>query len=437
MGQPAAGAAAAMQRSKSGRRMGLRSLVRACWSPPMSDCECYGDRQEVVVEYSAMLLPPPRIPSPSSSLQSLLMASLPDDLLVECLARVPRGSIRQCAMVCRHWRTIVQSDLYYRARGKLRMLESFVVVFGGIGSGLSSATYSQSTGQWQAGLLFPDNHDHDHDTSSSDHTFIHAQSAVLQHRILVLGATLAGDCTMVYDTWRRTVARAAPMLLPRKKFACCVIGDRVYVAGGASRCRASRDIVMHEAEVYDPELDTWRRLPDMRHRRYGCIGAAVDGIFYVIGGIRRPYAYLSSMDCFDPRVNAWLKSRPLPIGGGCVISCTVVGSCIYMLSSHAVELSFWRYDTRGQAWSRINLPPIPSPLRIDNLLKFSCVTVGSAVHIIQVGGCIDDLLRRGGRNPRGLREGLVLVYDTRGQEWSKAPHLPDMRNGAVCAVVQC
>jgi hypothetical protein len=122
------------------------------------------------------------------------------------------------------------------------------------------------------------------------------------------------------------------------------------------------------------------------------LGAAVNGIFYVIGGLKfssmlglsmQPYAYVASMDAFDTKLNCWQKTRVLPMGG-CVIACTVVGRAIYMLTSHAVELSFWKYDTWDESFTRVKPPPIPSPLRIDNFLKFSCVTMGSDVYIIQV-----------------------------------------------------
>lgn len=234
------------------------------------------------------------------------------------------------------------------------------------------------------------------------------------------------------------------MLCPRKKFACCVISNRIFVAGGALISDSTRAAIV-DAEEYIPELDVWKPIVNMPRKRYGCLGAAVNGIFYVIGGLKfgnmnglcmQPYAYVSSMDSFDPKTNAWLKTKALPMGG-CVIACTVVGSCIYMLSSHAVELSFWKYVTDTDSWTRIKQPPIPSPLRMDNVLKFNCVTMGSLVYIIQVGGSIDDLLRRSGRNARGLKEGLVLIYDTKLQEWQRGPDLPYVQNGAACAVVEC
>ncbi|KAJ7518060.1 hypothetical protein O6H91_21G052600 [Diphasiastrum complanatum] len=374
---------------------------------------------------------------------------------MECLVRVPRASLQGCMMVCQKWRQILKSDEYYELRRQIGRIDVLLFVFGGAGAGLASAIYCKSSGGWNAGLLctyraLVDN-DWLLDYYSADHALLYAQPTVIKNKIFILGAAPSPsfksgglDCTIIYDAWTKTLTRGAPMLFPRKKFACCVIANQIFVAGGAYRNDYSRD-AMFDAEVYVPELDAWKPLANMPRKRYGCLGAAVNGMFYVIGGLKfsstfglsiQPYAYVSSMDCLDPKTNIWQKTKALPMGG-CVIACTVVKSCIYMLSSHAVELSFWKYNTLDDSWCKIKPPPIPSPLRIDNYLKFSCVTVGSSVYIIQVGGSIDDLLRRSGRNARGLKEGLVLIYDTSLEEWSRGPDLPYVKNGAACAVVHC
>jgi hypothetical protein len=348
---------------------------------------------------------------------------------------------------------VLKSPSYYELRRIVGRLESLLFVFGGAGTGLKSAVYCKSNGGWGAGLLFNTDSIQGNewylDYHSADNSLLYAQSAILNQQIFILAAIPCpisgnGDCTIVYDAWTMSLTRRAPMLCPRKKFACCVISNRIYVAGGALINDSTRAAIV-DAEEYIPELDVWKPIANMPRKRYGCLGAAVNGIFYVIGGLKfgnmnglsmQPYAYVGSMDSFDPKTNTWLKTKALP-NGGCVIACTVVGSCIYMLSSHAVELSFWKYVTDTDSWTRIKKPPIPSPLRMDNVLKFNCVTMGSLVYIIQVGGSIDDLLRRSGRNARGLKEGLVLIYDTKLQEWQRGPDLPYVQNGAACAVVEC
>ncbi|GLJ13719.1 hypothetical protein SUGI_0218910 [Cryptomeria japonica] len=420
----------------------LRRLMKSCWMPPQSCTELsrqqhQRDREEEEEE------------------ETSFMDLLPDDLFAECLARLPRSSLQSSMAVCHRWHQLLISQDYYNLRRKIGRLENMLYVFGGAGSGLASAVYSKNSKSWKAGLLFSarainvSSNGWLLDYHTCHNSLLYAQPAVVGNKIFILGAIPGPGCgslnyTLVYDTWTKSLIRRAPMICTRKKFACCVISGRIYVAGGSLRRDSTREAIVN-AEEYVPGLDLWRPISNMPRKRYGCLGASVDGIFYVIGGLKfgrknrfsvQPYAYVSSMDSYDPKTDTWLKTKPLPMGG-CVIACAVMGSYIYMLCSHAVELSLWRYDARKDTYSRIKSPPIPSPLRMDNVLKFCCVTMGSFVYIVQVGGSIDDLLRRSGRCARGLKEGLVLIYDTKLQEWCRGPDLPYVKNGAACAVVEC
>eukprot|EP00249_Psilotum_nudum_P007999 c20970_g1_i1 orf=382-1662(+) len=419
--------------TRKGARHGLRRLMEACWTSPSSECECECEEEP----------------------EQRLLASVPDDVLLECLSRLPRESLPSSMTVCQKWRSLLKSAEYYEHREKVGRLESLLFVFGGGGTELASAVCYKRREGWESSLLFSPRallgNEWLLDCHVADHALLHAQPAVVKHRIFILAVSPCPswknenhDCTIVYDVWTKSIERKSPMLCPRKKFACCVISNRIFVAGGSRRGDSSRNAIM-DAEEYNPERNEWTPIANMPRKRYGCLGAAVDGIFYVIGGLKfgsivglsaKPYTYVGSMDSFNPKTNTWQKTRFLPMGG-CVIACTVVASCIYMLSNHAVELSFWKYNTVNDSWTKIKPPPIPSPLRLDNRLKFSCVTVGTAVYIIQVSGSIDDILRRSGRQGRGLKEGLVLIYDTFLEEWSRGPNLPFVKAGASCAVVRC
>ena len=240
------------------------------------------------------------------------------------------------------------------------------------------------------------------------------------------------------------------MLFSRKKFAVAAVSGKIYVAGGGPRTTA--------VEEYDPEEDNWRVVATASRSRYGCIGASADGVFYVIGGLKlgasgndfsraaaagaEAHLYASSMDLYDVESRAWLRSRAVP-GGGCVVAACAAVGFIYVLASHAVELSFWRFDARRKSgggfgeWRRIRSPPLPAQVRVDSTVRFSCAGVGDKVVLVQVSGCIDDLLRRSGRSTRGLKEGLVLVYDTAAEEWARAADLPGIIRRAACVCVEC
>jgi len=310
-------------------------------------------------------------------------------------------------------------------------------------SGLKWAVYNKNSNVWMRGSLSPltvlnmCGHAWWLDFLGGENPVFYAQPAVLNHKIFILGyhshRSTHRSCTMVYDTWTQSVIRRAPMMNPRRNFACCVISGRIYVAGGSmKRRRASRDAI-----VYIPESDLWKPIPKMPTRRSGCLGAAVDGIFYVIGGYNLgektscfssavgPYLYMSSMDSYDPETNTWRETKEgLPLLAR-VIACTVMGSHIYVLCSDPFQLSFFKYDTVNASWSRVNLPFIPTfnP-------NFSCVTMGSYIYIKQVQGCIVDLIGR------SRITGLVLIYDIEMQVWSRGLDFPLLGSGAIYVVVE-
>lgn len=248
-----------------------------------------------------------------------------------------------------------------------------------------------------------------------------------------------------YNTWSGSIVSKPGMLNARKKFATAVVGGKIYIAGGACRTAV--------VEEYDPNSETWRVVASAPRKRYGCIGASVNGVLYVIGGLKigacssravsgaQANVYTSSMDLYDVKSREWLRSRAVPDGGCVVASCGVAGY-LYVLASHAVELSFWRFNgckTNGGfgEWCRIKGPPLPAQVRLDSTVRFSCVGIGDKVVLVQVMGCIDDLLRRGGRSTRGLKEGLVLVYDPAAGEWSRGADLPEVIPRAACVSVEC
>ncbi|KAK3205392.1 hypothetical protein Dsin_019438 [Dipteronia sinensis] len=374
------------------------------------------------------------------------ISSLPDDLLLECLSRVPSSSLPSLSLVSRRWSRLLLSPSFFHLRRHLHLLHHSLFA-------LSSTTLHSAT------LLFDD----DTTCSSWVHPFpflpLHSpsfanfQSFLSQARLSAIGPRIfiiGRNAMLRYDTWTRTVLSCSPMLFPRKKFASAVVSAKIYVAGGSYSTSTQPATV----DEYDPETDTWRVVSHAPRVRYGCIGASVDGVFYVIGGLKMGgegatmaagrreahVLYASSMDLYDVEARAWLRSRALP-GGGCVVGACASMGHVYILANHAVELSFWRFDARRKSrgfgeWSRIKSPPLPGQVRVDSRVKFSCVGVGDKVCLVQVMGCIDDLLRRSGRSLRGFKQALVLVYNTASGDWTRGPDLPDVIPRAACVHFQ-
>ncbi|KAK3001405.1 hypothetical protein RJ639_020661 [Escallonia herrerae] len=364
------------------------------------------------------------------------ISSLPEDLILECLSRVPHYSLPSISLVCRRWSHLLHSSAFYhlrRRRGHLHLTVFAVFVSdSGVHSSIHRLGHDDS---WNTTSFLADDA-----VSAARCTFSHARLAAIDRKIFLIGR----DAMIRCDTWTGTVTEAPAMLVPRNKFAASVVAGKIYVAGGAARAAT--------VEEYDPETNTWRVVASAPRKRYGCIGASLDGVFYVIGGLKigasgygtsraEANVYASSMDLYDVEAYGWLRSRVVP-GGGCVVAACAAGGYVYVLASHAVELSFWRFNgcRSGGAfgeWCRMKSPPLPAQARVDSRVRFNCVGVGDQVVFIQVMGCIDDLLRRNGRSTRGLKEGLVLVYHSHTGEWCRGVHLPEGVRRAACVCVEC
>ncbi|KAM7522962.1 hypothetical protein LguiA_012864 [Lonicera macranthoides] len=391
-------------------------------------------------------------PCPASTFHrrtATTISSLPDDILLECLSRVPPSSLPSLSLVCRRWSLLLDSPSFHHLRRRLGLLHPSVFALSLNISGLCASILQldHDGGSWRT-TSFPFFPDDVVSQGCFHNLFSHARVAAIGRQVYIIGRNAMLRC----DTWTGAVTPKPAMLFPRKNFAASVVAGKIYVAGGSARTPA--------VEEYDPESNAWCVVANAPRKRYGCIGACVDGVFYIVGGLKigiteneqprasrasgaEAHVYASSMDLYDVEEGVWLRSRAMP-GGGCVVAACAAGGHLFMLASHAVELSFWMFNGRRQGggggfgeWCRLKSPPLPAQVRLDSRVRFSCVGIGEKVVLIQVGGCIDDLLRRSGRGIRGLKEGLVLVYDSAAGEWSRGVDLPELSRRAACICVEC
>uniref|UniRef100_A0ACD5XYR1 Uncharacterized protein n=1 Tax=Avena sativa TaxID=4498 RepID=A0ACD5XYR1_AVESA len=368
------------------------------------------------------------------------ISALPDDLILECLVRVPRASLPPLPAVCRRFADLLASNAFLqlrRARGLLQpsLLAVSVSDHGGF---FSQALLQFRPGQQQvqvAALPLPLALLH-----CGGSVFAHARAVTLGREIFLVGR----GATMRVDAHTGAARACAPTLFPRKKFAAAAVGGRIYVAGGSARTAA--------VEEYDPVADAWRVVAEAPRRRYGCAGAGAGGVFYVAGGVAvsgdgaralEAHVCAGSVDALHVASGAWARPRALP-GGGCVMGACGVGAHLYVVASHAVELSFWRWhggagrgsDLRaGGGWVALEAPPMPR----------GSVGLGMAVRVAMAGigretvTAVMSAAAVRGHNAVGAVpfDGMVLAYDIAGGKWSRAPDLPPGFRRAACAGVDC
>ncbi|CAL4911723.1 unnamed protein product [Urochloa decumbens] len=390
-------------------------------------------------------------PAASDAEEESPISALPHELLLECLARVPRASLPALPAVCRRFAALLASEGFLhlrRAHGRLRPCLLAVSV--------SSAHFARALLQLGASsvpeldvaaLPLPSPLPH---CSGSSSAFAHARAVALGRDVYLIGR----GATLRVDALTGASHACAPTLFPRKKFAAAAVGGRIYVAGGSARTAA--------VEEYDPSADAWRVVAEAPRRRYGCAGAGAGGVFYVAGGVAvssggdgsggatralEAHACAGSVDALHVASGAWAWSaRPRAVpGGGCVVgACGAGDGHLYVVASHAVDLSFWRWNggvNRGGGgggpggWVALEAPPVPR----------GSVGLGMAVRVAMagVGGdrvtAVVNATAVRGHNAAGggALEGMVLVYDIGGGKWSRAPDLPPGFRRAACAAVEC
>ncbi|KAG7011961.1 F-box/kelch-repeat protein, partial [Cucurbita argyrosperma subsp. argyrosperma] len=142
--------------------------------------------------------------------------------------------------------------------------------------------------------------------------FIYVIGGRLCENIAPVDNQIRSELEVRRQVWRYNVRenkwyKCAPLIVPRFDFACAVINDKIYVAGG--KCQLCTATGMASSEVYDPALDEWQSLPDMSTSRHKCVGVTWQGKFHVIGGFAGNNDYIGNMERSSAEVYDGEESR--------------------------------------------------------------------------------------------------------------------------------
>ncbi|KAL6996512.1 hypothetical protein U1Q18_006644 [Sarracenia purpurea var. burkii] len=243
-----------------------------------------------------------------------LVPGLPNDVVLECLIRVPYDHFSSVASVCRSWKGEIELPEFW-ARRKIAGFSQPVVVMaqarvdptqvatGAVKLSVNPAyrlTISQpETAQWNELPPVP---------GYSDGLPMFCRLAGVGLNLVVMGGWdpvtwEVSNEVFVYNfvsaTWRRGADMPGG---PRSLFACASDLDRtVLVAGGHDKEKNA----LRSAMVYDVAEDEWVQLPDMAMDRDECKGVFHGGKFHVIGGYNTEMQgqFSTTAEAFD--VAAW------------------------------------------------------------------------------------------------------------------------------------
>jgi N-acetylneuraminic acid mutarotase len=101
---------------------------------------------------------------------------------------------------------------------------------------------------------------------------------------------------------------------PREHLGVAALGGLVYALGGRT---AGLTTNLSTAEVYDPRLRRWSRLPEMPSARGGTAAGSAGGVVVSVGGEGENGRTFRQAEAFDPATRRWrsLAANPLPRHG--------------------------------------------------------------------------------------------------------------------------
>jgi RHS repeat-associated protein len=109
----------------------------------------------------------------------------------------------------------------------------------------------------------------------------------------------------ITDTW----SEIAPYPLPIAWHACGAIAGQIYCAGGTTRTKdQGSDVTTVHTYVYNPSLNRWTRLADMRQDQWGASFTAADGKLYISAGVTNGTRTTTNESfVYDPATDRWQR----------------------------------------------------------------------------------------------------------------------------------
>ncbi|MDJ1631894.1 kelch repeat-containing protein [Bacillus velezensis] len=125
--------------------------------------------------------------------------------------------------------------------------------------------------------------------------------------------------TEKYEKWTRLL----DMIEPNYAFESAVVGNSIYVLGGA------RNQEYNKNYSFDTISQKWTQGLDIPTPRVGSCTAVIGNYIYVLGGYKGANVY-SSVDVYDTKTNTWGSAPDIPTPT-CHASAAVINDTIYLI----------------------------------------------------------------------------------------------------------
>ncbi|CAO2813579.1 unnamed protein product [Amaranthus hypochondriacus] len=290
-----------------------------------------------------------------------LIPSLPNEITLQILARVPRVHYLQLKLVSRSWKDALSTSEIYDLRKEFKSTEECLFILSRIEEKLIWYALDPVSQIWQK--LPPMPRDSTLDGSKRGLAILQMWNSLgsrmkiaealrgwlgggdpldklqfcgcsiggLNGCLYVIGGlsrTSALRCVWRYDPILNVWNEVSPMLTARAYSKTGVINNKLYVVGGVNKHRGSLT-PLQSAEVYDPETDQWSEVPSMPFSKAQAMPTAFladllkpiatglttyKGKLYVPQSLYCwPFFVDAGGEIYDPDTNSWIE---MPVGMG-------------------------------------------------------------------------------------------------------------------------
>ncbi|KAG6787578.1 hypothetical protein POTOM_003619 [Populus tomentosa] len=250
--------------------------------------------------------------------------SLPQELGLECMTRLPYTAHRVASQVCKQWRELLESKDFYYHRKKLGYTHKVAClvqaahradVSQGSKPGNSPSfgiTVFDSVSQtWQRLDPVP---------KYPNGLPLFCQLASCEGKLVVMGgwdpvSYEQVSHVFVYDFTTRKWREGKEMPSKRSFFAMGAYSGRIYVVGGHDENKNA----LKTGWVYDLSKDEWTELNEMSQERDECEGVVIGDEFWAVSGYRTDNQgeFEESAEVYEFRSGQWRRVKEAWIPGRC------------------------------------------------------------------------------------------------------------------------
>ncbi|KAK3031499.1 hypothetical protein RJ639_036013 [Escallonia herrerae] len=226
-----------------------------------------------------------------------LIPSLPDEISIQILARLPRTCYLDVRSVSRNWKAALRSAELYKLRKEFGKTEEWLYLLTKTGGDkLLWYALDPLSRKWQRLPLMPN--------VAMEDGSSRGLSALRRWNVV-------GSSIKIADAIRGWLGRKDALdQIPFCGCAIAAVDGCLYVLGGFSKASA-----MSCVWRYDPVLNVWNEVSPMSVGRAYCKTGVLNNKLFVVGGVSRGRGGLTplqSAEVFDPQTSSWSPVPSMP-----------------------------------------------------------------------------------------------------------------------------